>query len=169
MPRRSVATCRARARSATAEATRRRASSSPRTSFGSVNPAIRGGRNCGTSNALRSQRLRLSSAPIAGSATSIRTIDRHSDCYRNGMAEEERFVYVLRSGNASSRFYVGVTSDVPTRLAAHNAARCPHTARHRPWRLHVVIEFPDEQRAIRFERYLKSGSGRAFARRHFEP
>jgi hypothetical protein len=25
----------------------------------------------------------------------------------------------------------------------------------------VIIEFPDEQRAIRFERYLKSGSGRA--------
>jgi len=34
--------------------------------------------------------------------------------------------------------------------------------------LHVVIEFSDEKRAIRFERHLKSGSGRVFARRHFE-
>jgi hypothetical protein len=34
---------------------------------------------------------------------------------------------------------------------------------------HVTIHFPDEQRALDFERYLKSGSGRAFARRHFEP
>jgi predicted GIY-YIG superfamily endonuclease len=66
------------------------------------------------------------------------------------------------------RFYVGVTSDVDTRLADHNSGRCPHTAKHRPWRQHVVIEFPDEPRAIRFERYLKSGSGRAFAKRHFE-
>jgi predicted GIY-YIG superfamily endonuclease len=61
-----------------------------------------------------------------------------------------------------------LTADVHGRLADHNAGRCPHTAKHRPWRHHVVIEFPDEQRAIRFERYLKSGSGRAFAKRHFE-
>jgi hypothetical protein len=36
------------------------------------------------------------------------------------------------------------------------------------WQRHVIVEFPDEQRAVRFERYLKSGSGRAFAKRHFE-
>jgi putative endonuclease len=53
-------------------------------------------------------------------------------------------------------------------LDDHNAGRCPHTTRYRPWRLHVVIEFPVEARAIRFERYLKSGSGREFARRHFD-
>jgi hypothetical protein len=32
-----------------------------------------------------------------------------------------------------------------------------------------LAEFSDETRAVRFERYLKSGSGRAFAKRHFEP
>jgi len=79
-----------------------------------------------------------------------------------------RIVYVLRSSPGTPHFYVGLTSDVNCRLAHHNAGRCPHTARHRPWHLHVVIEFPDEARAIRFERYLKSGSGRAFAKRHFE-
>ena len=81
----------------------------------------------------------------------------------------KRFVYVLRSSAGSSHFYVGLTSDVNGRVAEHNAGGCPHTARHRPWQLHVIIEFPDEARAIRFERYLKSGSGRAFAKRHFEP
>jgi hypothetical protein len=55
------------------------------------------------------------------------------------------------------------------RVADHNAGRCPHTARSRPWQLHVVIEFPDEQRAVRFERYLKSGSGRAFAKNSRRP
>ena len=80
----------------------------------------------------------------------------------------KRFVYVLRNADVVPRFYVGLTSDVHRRVGDHNAGRCPHTARHRPWQLHVVIEFPDEQRAIRFEHYLKSGSGREFAKRHFE-
>jgi predicted GIY-YIG superfamily endonuclease len=78
-------------------------------------------------------------------------------------------VYVLHSSLETSHFYVGLTSDVNGRLADHNAGRCPHTLRYRPWQIHVVIEFRDEARAIRFERYLKSGSGRAFAKRHFEP
>jgi putative endonuclease len=81
---------------------------------------------------------------------------------------DKRFVYVLKTANAAPRFYVGLTSDVHARLSDHNVGRCSHTARWRPWQLHVVIEFPDEQRAVRFERYLKSGSGRAFAKRHFE-
>ena len=84
------------------------------------------------------------------------------------MPAEKRFVYVLKHEHDPSHFYVGLTTDVAARVADHNAGRCPHTARHRPWQLHVVIEFSDEQRAIRFERYLKSGSGRAFAKRHFE-
>jgi predicted GIY-YIG superfamily endonuclease len=83
------------------------------------------------------------------------------------MPEDTRLVYVLKSADPKPPFYVGRTSDVPARLADHNAGRCPHTARYRPWRLHVVIECPDEPRAVRFERYLKSGSGRAFAKRHF--
>jgi hypothetical protein len=48
----------------------------------------------------------------------------------------------------------------------HNAGACTHTAKHRPWLLDVVIEFADERRAVAFERYLKSGSGVAFAKRH---
>jgi predicted GIY-YIG superfamily endonuclease len=81
----------------------------------------------------------------------------------------KRFVYILRaSPESGEHFYVGVTGNVGERLADHNAGRCAHTARFRPWHVHVVIEFPDDTRAVRFERYLKSGSGRAFARRHFE-
>ena len=85
------------------------------------------------------------------------------------MAGDKRFVYVLRNSDQNPEFYVGVSSDVHARLADHNMGRCPHTASRRPWQLHVVLEFTDETRAIGFERYLKSGSGRAFARRHFEP
>jgi predicted GIY-YIG superfamily endonuclease len=81
---------------------------------------------------------------------------------------DKRFVYVLSTGGAKPRYYVGVTSDVSARIRAHNNGVCRHTAGYRPWRLHVCVEFPDETRAAAFERYLKSGSGRAFARRHFE-
>jgi predicted GIY-YIG superfamily endonuclease len=84
------------------------------------------------------------------------------------MKTQKRFVYVLKNADSPSRFYVGVTANVRARLRDHNDGRCPHTAPRRPWHRYVIIEFPDEARAIRFERYLKSGSGRAFAKRHFE-
>ena len=83
------------------------------------------------------------------------------------MPGDKHVVYVLKNGDRDPRFYVGLTSDSRARLDDHNAGRCPHTARYRPWQQHVVIELPDEERAIRFERYLKSGSGREFAKRHF--
>jgi predicted GIY-YIG superfamily endonuclease len=83
------------------------------------------------------------------------------------MLADKRLVYILESANPKARYCVGLTHDVRARLAEHNAGRCPHTARYRPWHLHVTIELPDEQRAVDFERSLKSGSGRAFARRHF--
>jgi putative endonuclease len=92
---------------------------------------------------------------------------RHRRCLHLGMPQDKRLVYVLKSATLKARYYIGLTSDVPARLADHNAGRCPHTARYRPWQLHVTIELPDEQRAVDFERYLKSGSGRAFAKRHF--
>jgi predicted GIY-YIG superfamily endonuclease len=81
----------------------------------------------------------------------------------------KRFVYILESQHLPPRYYTGVTSDVPTRLVAHNQGHCRHTAGGRPWHLDVVVEFADEQRALAFERYLKSGSGSAFAKRHLRP
>ena len=83
------------------------------------------------------------------------------------MATGKRTVYVLKSAGSRAHFYVGLTHSVEARLASHNAGRCPHTTRHRPWALHGTIHFPDEHRAVDFERYLKSGSGRAFAKLHF--
>ena len=63
--------------------------------------------------------------------------------------------------------YVGLTSNPRARLEAHNAGLSPHTSVHRPWRTLVVIAFDNEEPAVLFERYLKTGSGREFARRHF--
>jgi predicted GIY-YIG superfamily endonuclease len=80
----------------------------------------------------------------------------------------KRFVYILKSIHEPASYYVGLTSNVRARLDDHNTGRCPHTVARRPWRLHVTMAFPDERIASRFERYLKSASGRAFAKHHFE-
>ena len=82
------------------------------------------------------------------------------------MAGVKRFVYVLKSQSSPARYYTGLTSNVAARLAAHHAGHCPHTAQRGPWNIDVVVEFADEKRAVGFERYLKSGSGVAFAKRH---
>ena len=75
-------------------------------------------------------------------------------------------VYVLETASAPTRYYTGLTSDVERRLDAHNAGRVTHTDRDKPWVIDVVVQFGDESRAVAFEKYLKSGSGCAFAQRH---
>jgi predicted GIY-YIG superfamily endonuclease len=82
--------------------------------------------------------------------------------------DDRRFVYILRSVSEPSRHYVGLTSDVGERLAAHNQGGSAHTSKHRPWQVVVSIEFTNASAAARFEQYLKTGSGRAFAKRHLD-
>ena len=80
---------------------------------------------------------------------------------------EKRIVYILRSQADPRRHYVGITDDLRARLDWHNDGPCGYTTRYRPWSVVVSMEFPTEAAARRFEKYLKSGSGRAFASRHF--
>jgi putative endonuclease len=80
---------------------------------------------------------------------------------------ERRIVYIIRSDSDPSRHYTGITNDVKGRLDWHNSGPCGYTVHHRPWSFVVAIEFPTENAARRFEKYLKSGSGRAFTKRHF--
>jgi predicted GIY-YIG superfamily endonuclease len=54
-----------------------------------------------------------------------------------------------------------------TRLAVHNSGGSLYTAQYRPWRLIVSLEFASQASALAFEQYLKTGSGRAFAKKHF--
>jgi putative endonuclease len=77
----------------------------------------------------------------------------------------KRFVYVIVN-DIDAKPYVGLTSNVARRLDIHNGGGSIHTKDRRPWRLAASVEFADERRAATFERYLKSGSGRAFTRRH---
>ena len=77
------------------------------------------------------------------------------------------FVYVLESEAIAGRHYTGLSSNPVARLDWHNAGLSSHTRKFRPWKLLISIDFADTSTATRFERYLKTGSGRAFAKRHF--
>ena len=77
------------------------------------------------------------------------------------------YTYILRSISHPNQRYIGSTGDLRKRLAAHNAGGVPHTAKYRSWKLETYIAFELEERARAFEIYLKSGSGHAFAKRHF--
>ena len=63
--------------------------------------------------------------------------------------------------------YVGVTSNLSARLLAHNAGASSHTSKYRPWKVVTYLGFQNDHRAVEFERYLKTGSGQAFANKRF--
>jgi predicted GIY-YIG superfamily endonuclease len=75
------------------------------------------------------------------------------------------YVYILQSEPDPDRFYTGLTADLESRLKKHNAGEVPHTAKFKPWRIKTAIAFTERERAAAFERYLKSASGRAFAKK----
>ena len=77
------------------------------------------------------------------------------------------YVYVLQSVEVSDRHYVGISDDPLRRLGEHNSGKSIHTNKFKPWKVLVQVGFADRNKAAAFEEYLKSGSGRAFAKKHF--
>jgi predicted GIY-YIG superfamily endonuclease len=75
------------------------------------------------------------------------------------------YVYLIESETVPGQRYVGLTADLRARLARHNSRRSPHTAKFAPWRLVAYFAFSQRVKAAAFEKYLKSGSGHAFAHR----
>ena len=78
-----------------------------------------------------------------------------------------KYVYIRESLTAVGRHYVGGTIDLKKRFAEHNRGESPHTSKFIPWKLITYIAFSDDAKADKFEAYLKTGSGRAFAKKHF--
>ena len=121
------------------------------------------------STSLRSLReLRLGKPRPTLSERSKRRLPRHGPKGDGGPQQAVatvKYVYIRESLDGD-HFYVGITDDVPARLVKHNAGEVPHTSKYRPRRVRTYIAFTDEKLAVAFERYLKSGSGRAFAKKH---
>ncbi|MCL2369342.1 MAG: GIY-YIG nuclease family protein [Alphaproteobacteria bacterium] len=77
------------------------------------------------------------------------------------------YVYFLKSINFPSQRYIGFSADLKQRLKDHNAGLSRHTAKYTPWELVTYIALSDEQSAKEFEKYMKGGSGQAFANKRF--
>ncbi|PIR83828.1 excinuclease ABC subunit C [Candidatus Kaiserbacteria bacterium CG10_big_fil_rev_8_21_14_0_10_51_14] len=75
------------------------------------------------------------------------------------------FVYILQS-KKDKGFYVGSTENVKQRLSEHNSGKAKYSNSKRPYVLKWFCAFPTKQQALRFEKYLKQGSGFAFSRKH---
>ncbi|MBI2774768.1 GIY-YIG nuclease family protein [Candidatus Dependentiae bacterium] len=77
------------------------------------------------------------------------------------------YVYLIQSIRFPEIFYVGYTTNLEQRLATHNSCGSTYTSEYRPWKLEMYLGFSDQTRAKDFEKYLKSQSGRAFAKKRF--
>lgn len=76
-----------------------------------------------------------------------------------------KYVYLIRSLPHPDQHYIGLTGNLDNRLKKHNDGGSPHTSKYKPWELVTCLSFSSPTRAAAFEKYLKSGSGRAFAKK----
>jgi len=83
------------------------------------------------------------------------------------MSNTHFHVYVIRSIKHPDRYYTGMTDDVVRRVEVHNTGGSEYTRGLRPWELVAFTTFTNPESAVAFEKYLKTGSGRAFSKRHF--
>ena len=74
------------------------------------------------------------------------------------------YVYILWC--ADNKPYVGCTQDLRERFQRHEKGYVPATKSRLPVKLHAYFAFNDKYIAFNFEKYLKSGSGRAFMKKH---
>ncbi|MFC2952606.1 GIY-YIG nuclease family protein [Marinicaulis aureus] len=75
------------------------------------------------------------------------------------------YVYIIRSVASPEQEYTGATENLKQRMADHNAGKSSHTAKYAPWEILWYSAFPDKLKALAFEKYLKSHSGRAFTKK----
>ena len=101
-------------------------------------------------------RRRAGAAKFSSSGRShVKTFPEHAMWY----------VYIIRSINSPDQEYTGATRDLKQRLSDHNSGKSTHTSKFAPWELRWYCAFPDKYKALDFEKYLKSASGRAFAKK----
>ncbi|MFH1388603.1 MAG: GIY-YIG nuclease family protein [Patescibacteria group bacterium] len=74
------------------------------------------------------------------------------------------YVYYLK---CKEGYYLGCTKDLKNRFERHKQGYVPATANRLPVTFDFYLAFKDKYKAFEFEKYLKSGSGRAFTKRHF--
>ena len=76
-------------------------------------------------------------------------------------------MYYVYSLKCEDGFYIGCTDDLKERFTRHQKGQVPATADRLPVNLEFYFAVNDKYKAFAFEKYLKSGSGRAFLKKHF--
>jgi len=76
------------------------------------------------------------------------------------------YVYILQAIKYPNKYYTGFTESLDTRMKEHNQGKCAHTSKYVPWKIKTAVAFTNRKKAIEFEKYLKTSSGRAFTRKH---
>ncbi len=75
------------------------------------------------------------------------------------------YVYLIRSLNFPDQTYIGYTISLAERIKKHNQGGSLHTKKYKPWTLVAYVAFDSKKKALVFEKYIKVGSGYAFAKR----
>ena len=75
------------------------------------------------------------------------------------------YVYLMRSLSCPDQTYIGYTTAIDERLERHNQYRSLHTKKYGPWKLVSYFAFDSKKKALDFEKYIKVGSGHAFAKK----
>ncbi len=75
------------------------------------------------------------------------------------------YVYILNCRD--NKPYTGCTDNLEDRIIRHQKGYVPATKGRLPIELEFYFAIKDKYKAFKFEKYLKSGSGRAFISRHF--
>ena len=74
------------------------------------------------------------------------------------------YVYILQLKDNS--YYHGYSNDLKQRLKTHQQGTVSSTKNFRPVKLVFYAAFSSQEKAIKFEKYLKTGSGFAFRNKH---
>lgn len=76
------------------------------------------------------------------------------------------YYYVYFLVNSKNKHYIGCTNNLKDRLHRHNLKQIEATKNDVPWKIKSCFVFDNKNKAFEFERYLKTGAGRGFLKRH---
>lgn len=76
-------------------------------------------------------------------------------------------MYYVYSLLCKDGYYVGCTNNLKDRIDRHRRGQVSATAKRQPVKLVFYFAISNKNKAFEFEKYLKSGSGRAFINKHF--
>ncbi len=72
------------------------------------------------------------------------------------------YVYIIKSISEPNQFYTGFSENIENRVNEHNEGKSAHTNKYKPWELVYYCGFTKKEKALAFEKYLKTASGIAF-------